>query len=299
MLQRLQLIIGTYRGALNMKLLRYGPPGQEKPGMLDDDGRIRDLSGLLDDITGKILSPDALAVLRAIDPQRLPTVGGAPRLGVPWNGMSKFVAIGLNYHDHAREAGMQVPVEPTLFPKWLSCLCGPNDDTVQPPESTKLDWEVELGIVIGRQARNVSEADALQFIAGYCVANDVSERAFQLDRSGGQWGKGKGFDTFGPVGPYMVTADEVDDPQNLDLWLDVNGERKQTGNTSNMVFSCAYLVSYCSRMMTLEPGDLIITGTPPGVGMGFKPPQYLKPGDVVELGISGLGQQRHLVVRPL
>lgn len=299
MLQRLQLIIGTYRGALNMKLLRYGPPGQEKPGMLDDDGRIRDLSGLLDDITGKILSPDALAVLRAIDPQRLPTVGGAPRLGVPWNGMSKFVAIGLNYHDHAREAGMQVPVEPTLFPKWLSCLCGPNDDTVQPPESTKLDWEVELGIVIGRQARNVSEADALQFIAGYCVANDVSERAFQLDRSGGQWGKGKGFDTFGPVGPYMVTADEVDDPQNLDLWLDVNGERKQTGNTSNMVFSCAYLVSYCSRMMTLEPGDLIITGTPPGVGMGFKPPQYLKPGDVVELGISRLGQQRHLVVRPL
>lgn len=282
-----------------MKLLRYGPPGQEKPGMLDDDGRIRDLSGLLDDITGKILSPDALAVLRAIDPQRLPTVGGAPRLGVPWNGMSKFVAIGLNYHDHAREAGMQVPVEPTLFPKWLSCLCGPNDDTVQPPESTKLDWEVELGIVIGRQARNVSEADALQFIAGYCVANDVSERAFQLDRSGGQWGKGKGFDTFGPVGPYMVTADEVDDPQNLDLWLDVNGERKQTGNTSNMVFSCAYLVSYCSRMMTLEPGDLIITGTPPGVGMGFKPPQYLKPGDVVELGISRLGQQRHLVVRPL
>ncbi len=282
-----------------MKLLRYGPPGQEKPGMLDDDGRIRDLSGLLDDITGKILSPDALSVLRAIDPQRLPTVGGAPRLGVPWNGMSKFVAIGLNYHDHAREAGMQVPVEPTLFPKWLSCLCGPNDDTVQPPESTKLDWEVELGIVIGRQARNVSEADALQFIAGYCVANDVSERAFQLDRSGGQWGKGKGFDTFGPVGPYMVTADEVDDPQNLDLWLDVNGERKQTGNTSNMVFSCAYLVSYCSRMMTLEPGDLIITGTPPGVGMGFKPPQYLKPGDVVELGISGLGQQRHLVVRPL
>lgn len=299
MLQRLQLIIGTYSGALNMKLLRYGPPGQEKPGMLDDDGRIRDLSGLLDDIAGKILSPDALSVLRAIDSQRLPTVGGAPRLGVPWNGMSKFVAIGLNYHDHAREAGMQVPIEPTLFPKWLSCLCGPNDDTVQPPESTKLDWEVELGIVIGRQARNVSEADALQFIAGYCVANDVSERAFQLDRSGGQWGKGKGFDTFGPVGPYMVTADEVDDPQNLDLWLDVNGERKQTGNTSNMVFSCAYLVSYCSRMMTLEPGDLIITGTPPDVGMGFKPPQYLKPGDVVELGISRLGQQRHLVVRPL
>ncbi len=282
-----------------MKLLRYGPPGQEKPGMLDDDGRIRDLSGLLNDITGKILSPDALSALRAIDPQRLPTVGGASRLGVPWNGMSKFVAIGLNYHDHAREAGMRVPVEPTLFPKWLSCLCGPNDDTVQPPESTKLDWEVELGIVIGRQARNVSEADALQFIAGYCVANDVSERAFQLDRSGGQWGKGKGFDTFGPVGPYMVTADEVDDPQNLDLWLDVNGERKQTGNTSNMVFSCAYLVSYCSRIMTLEPGDLILTGTPPGVGMGFKPPQYLKPGDVVELGISGLGQQRHLVVRPL
>jgi len=283
---------------INMKLLRYGPQGQEKPGLLDDDGNIRDLSGLLDDITKKILSPDALSVLRAIDPQRLPKVGGTPRLGVPWNGMSKFVAIGLNYHDHAREAGMQVPVEPTMFPKWLSCLCGPNDDTVQPPESTKLDWEVELGIVIGHQARNVIEAEALQYVAGYCLVNDVSERAFQIDRSGGQWGKGKGFDTFGPVGPYMVTADEVGDPQNLDLWLDVNGERKQTGNTSNMVFSCAYLVSYCSRMMTLEPGDLIITGTPPGVGMGFKPPQYLKPDDVVELGITKLGQQRHLVVRP-
>jgi 2-keto-4-pentenoate hydratase/2-oxohepta-3-ene-1,7-dioic acid hydratase in catechol pathway len=200
-----------------MKLLRYGPQGQEKPGLLDDDGNIRDLSGLLDDITKRILSPDALSVLRAIDPQCLPKVGGTPRLGVPWSGMSKFVAIGLNYHDHASEAGMQVPVEPTMFPKWLSCLCGPDDDTVQPPESTKLDWEVELGIVIGRQARNVIEAEALKYVAGYCLVNDVSERAFQIDRSGGQWGKGKGFDTFGPVGPYMVTADEVGDPQNLDM----------------------------------------------------------------------------------
>lgn len=282
-----------------MKLLRYGSSGQEKPGMLDDDGNIRDLSGLLDDITGKILSPDALSVLRAIDPQRLPMVVGTPRLGVPWNGMTKFIAIGLNYYDHASETGMQIPVEPIIFPKWLSCLCGPNDDTVQPPESTKLDWEVELGIVIGRQARNVIEEEALQYVAGYCVANDVSERAFQFERSGGQWGKGKGFDTFGPVGPYMVTADEVEDPQNLDMWLDVNGERKQTGNTSNMVFSCACLVSYCSRMMTLEPGDLIITGTPPGAGMGYKPPQFLRPGDIVELGITKLGRQRHLVVQHL
>lgn len=279
-----------------MKLLRYGPPGLEKPGLLDSEGNIRDLSGLLDDITPEILAPDALAVLRAIDPQRLPRVEGEPRLGVPWSGMSKFVAIGLNYHDHAREAGMVVPSEPVLFPKWLSCLSGPNDDIVQPPGSTKLDWEVELGIVIGRKARNIAEADALQYVAGYCVANDVSERAFQIERSGGQWGKGKGFDTFGPVGPYLVTADEAGDPQNLDMWLDVNGERKQTGNTANMVFSCAYLVSYCSRVMTLEAGDLIITGTPPGVGMGFNPPQYLEPGDVVELGIAKMGQQRQRVV---
>ena len=279
-----------------MKLLRYGPSGQEKPGLLDENGNIRDLSGLLDDISAKMLNPDALSVLKAIDSERLPLVAGSPRLGVPWKGVSKYIAIGLNYHDHAKEAGMQIPTEPVMFPKWLSCLCGPNDDTVLPPESSKGDWEVELGIVIGRQARNITEADALQYVAGYCVANDVTERAFQLERSGGQWGKGKGFDTFGPVGPYLVTADEVGDPQNLDLWLNVNGERKQTGNTANMIFSCAYLVSYCSRMMTLEPGDLIITGTPPGVGMGFNPPQFLNPGDVVELGIAKLGQQRQRVV---
>ena len=279
-----------------MQLLRYGPLGQEKPGLLDENGNIRDLSGLLDDISAKMLNPDALSVLKAIDSERLPLVAGSPRLGVPWKGVSKYIAIGLNYHDHAKEAGMQIPTEPVMFPKWLSCLCGPNDDTVLPPESSKGDWEVELGIVIGRQARNITEADALQYVAGYCVANDVTERAFQLERSGGQWGKGKGFDTFGPVGPYLVTADEVGDPQNLDLWLNVNGERKQTGNTANMIFSCAYLVSYCSRMMTLEPGDLIITGTPPGVGMGFNPPQFLNPGDVVELGIAKLGQQRQRVV---
>ena len=279
-----------------MKLLRYGPLGHEKPGLLDDNGKIRDLSGLLEDISAKTLSPDALSALRAIDPQRLPYVAGSPRLGVPWSGITKYVAIGLNYYDHAKETGGEVPTEPIMFAKWLSCLCGPNDDTVQPLESTKLDWEVELGIVMGCQARNVTETEALNYVAGYCVANDVSERSFQIKRSGGQWGKGKGFDTFGPVGPYLVTADEVADPQNLDMWLNVNGERKQTGNTSNMVFSCAHLVSYCSRMMTLEPGDLIITGTPPGVGMGFKPPQFLKPGDVVELGINQLGQQQQRIV---
>lgn len=281
-----------------MKLLRYGPVGEEKPGLLDDNGHIRDLSGLIDDITPRTLAPASLEGLRAIDPKRLPRVDvdGEPRLGVPWNGTPKYIAIGLNYHDHAVESGMPVPVEPVIFPKWTSCLCGPNDDTIQPPESTRLDWEVELGIVIGSRARNVSEADALAHVAGYVLANDVSERGYQLERSGGQWGKGKGFDTFGPVGPWLVTPDEIGDVQKLDLWLDVNGERKQTGTTSLMIFSCAQLISYCSRVMTLEPGDLIITGTPPGVGMGFKPPQFLKVGDVVELGISKLGRQRQRVV---
>jgi len=279
-----------------MKLLRYGPAGQEKPGMLDDEGNIRDLSGLLNDITARTLTPAALDVLRAIDPTRLPRVTGSPRLGAPWSGMQKFIAIGLNYLDHAKESNMEPPTEPIMFPKWSSCLCGPNDDIIQPAESTKLDWEVELGIVIGRQARQVSEADALNHVAGYCVSNDVSERLFQIERSGGQWGKGKGFDSFGPVGPWMVSADEVGDPQTLDLWLDVNGKRMQTGNTRTMIFSCAQLVSYCSRMMTLEPGDLIITGTPPGVGLGMKPPVFLKPGDVVTLGISKLGTQTQKVV---
>lgn len=282
-----------------MKLLRYGPPGQEKPGMLDAEGHIRDLSGLLDDITPKTLAPAALDVLRAIDPSRLPRVAGEPRLGVPWSSTPKFIAIGLNYHDHAIESGMPVPVEPVMFPKWTSCLCGPNDDIVPPADFNRLDWEVELGIVIGSRARNVSVEDALTCVAGFCVANDVSERTWQLERSGGQWGKGKGFDSFGPVGPWLVTPDEVADPQALELWLDVNGERMQTGNSSLMIFSCAELVARCSRVMTLEPGDLIITGTPPGVGMGFKPPRFLKAGDVVELGISGLGSQRQRVVAGL
>ena len=279
-----------------MKLLRYGPVGQEKPGLLDAEGTLRDLSGLIDDITPRRLAPEALAALAAVDPARLPAVPGNPRLGVPWNGTPKYVAIGLNYHDHAVESGMPVPAEPVMFPKWTSCLAGPDDDIVPPEGFTRLDWEVELGIVIGSQARKVSADAALSHVAGFCVANDVSERSWQLEKSGGQWGKGKGFDSFGPVGPWLVTPDEVPDPQNLDLWLDVNGERMQTGNSRLMIFSCAEVVARCSQVMTLEPGDLIITGTPPGVGMGFKPPRFLKAGDVVELGISGLGRQRQRVV---
>ena len=279
-----------------MKLLRYGPAGQEKPGMLDDEGNIRDLSGLLDDLAPRHLSPQALEALRAIDSAKLPKVAGNPRLGVPWSGIGKYVAFGLNYRDHAAESGMALPQEPTMFSKWLSCLCGPNDDTVMPAEATKLDWEVEIGMVIGRRARNVPQDGALDYVAGFCLANDISERAFQIDRSGGQWSKGKGFDTFGPVGPWLVTRDEIPDLQNVDLWLDVNGQRRQTGNTSKMIFPFDYLVSYCSRVMTLEPGDLIITGTPAGVGLGCKPPQFLKVGDVVELGASGLGTQRQTVV---
>jgi 2-keto-4-pentenoate hydratase/2-oxohepta-3-ene-1,7-dioic acid hydratase in catechol pathway len=279
-----------------MKLLRYGPKGQEKPGMLDADGKLRDLSGLLDDITGRTLGAAARQVLQAIDVSRLPLVEGNPRFGVPWNGISKIVAIGLNYHDHALEANLPIPEEPVMFTKWLSCLNGPHDDVIAPLEASKLDWEVELGIVIDARAVNVTEQQALEYVAGYCLANDVTDRAFQMERSGGQWSKGKGFDTFGPVGPYLVTSDEVADPQALSLWLDVNGERMQTGDTANMIFSCAHLVSYCSRMMTLEPGDLIITGTPPGVGMGMKPPRYLKTGDVMTLGIDGLGEQRQRLV---
>ncbi len=279
-----------------MKLVRYGQPGQEKPALLDAAGKLRDLSALLEDFTPKTLSPEALDVLRAIDAERLPEVAGTPRLGVPWSGMGKFVAIGLNYSDHAAEAGHAIPQEPTMFNKWLSCVCGPNDDTIMPAESTKLDWEVELGIVIGSRARNVTVEKALDHVAGYCLVNDISERSFQIDRSGGQWSKGKGFDTFGPVGPWLVTRDEIADPQCLDMWLNVNGQRRQTGNTSKMIFPCDVIVSYCSRVMTLEPGDLIITGTPPGVGLGCKPPQFLKVGDVVELGVSGLGQQRQVIV---
>ncbi|MDX3906081.1 MAG: fumarylacetoacetate hydrolase family protein [Pigmentiphaga sp.] len=280
-----------------MKLLRYGPAGEERPGLMDRDGVLRDLSGLLDDIGPRMLDRAALDMLAALDTRRLPVIEGRPRLGVPWPGIGKFVAVGLNYRQHAAESGMAIPAEPTLFPKWTSCLCGPDDDIVIPPGCSRLDWEVELGIVIGRRARSVAEADAPAYIAGYCLANDVSEREYQLERSGGQWGKGKGFDTFGPVGPYLVTADEVGDPQALELWLDVNGDRQQHGHTSDMIFSCAQLVSYCSRVMTLEPGDLIITGTPAGVGMGARPPRYLAPGDIITLGATGLGTQTQRVVR--
>jgi len=279
-----------------MKLLRYGPKGQEKPGILDAEGNIRDLSGLLDDITPRTLTAAARQALLAVDPAKLPLVEAGARLGVPWTGIGKFIAIGLNYHDHAVEANLPIPAEPVMFTKWLSCLNGPNDDVIEPLEASKLDWEVELGIVIGAKASNVSEADALNYVAGYCLANDVTDRAFQFERSSGQWSKGKGFDTFGPVGPYLVTTDEIKDPQTLSVWLDVNGERMQTGHTSTMIFSCANLVSYCSRMMTLEPGDLIITGTPPGVGMGMKPPRFLKTGDVMSLGIDHLGRQTQRLV---
>ncbi len=279
-----------------MKLLRYGEMGMERPGILDGEGKIRDLSCLLEDITPRVFSPEGLLALSAIDIRLLPQVEGDPRLGVPWTGMSKYVAVGLNYRSHAAEACAVLPPEPTLFPKWLSCICGPDDDIVQPPDSTKLDYEVELGIVIGTRARSVGEQEALQYVAGYCLANDVSERSYQFEKGGGQWGKGKGFDTFGPVGPWLVTSDEIGNPQDLDLWLDVNGTRRQTGSTSDMIFSCSALVAYCSRVMTLEPGDLIITGTPQGTGMGFDPPQYLQRGDIVELGITKLGKQRQKVV---
>jgi 2-keto-4-pentenoate hydratase/2-oxohepta-3-ene-1,7-dioic acid hydratase in catechol pathway len=277
-----------------MKLLRYGPSGREKPGMLDREGRIRDLSGVITQIDFNTLAPRELAKLRRIDPAGLPLVRGNPRLGVPYAGISKFVASGLNYSDHAAEAGMPVPTSPVVFSKATTCLCGPNEDIIQPRDSTKLDWEVELGIVIGTKAQYVPEAKALDHVAGYCVVNDVSERAFQLETS--QWDRGKGCDTFGPVGPWLVTTDEVKDPQKLDMWLDVNGEKRQRGNTRTMIFGCAYIVSFVSRFMTLLPGDIITTGTPPGVAMGMKPPVWLKPGDVITLGIAGLGEQRQVVV---
>jgi 2-keto-4-pentenoate hydratase/2-oxohepta-3-ene-1,7-dioic acid hydratase in catechol pathway len=278
-----------------MKLLRYGTPGQERPGLLDAAGGIRDLSGEVPDIGGDAILPAGLARLAQLDVDALPRVAGTPRLGSPVAGVSKFVAIGLNYTDHAREAGMPIPTEPVIFMKAPSCICGPDDDVIQPRHSTKLDWEVEIAIVIGTTAQYVSVDDAPSFIAGYCIANDVSERHYQLER-GGQWDKGKGFDTFGPLGPWLVTPDEIPDVQRLDLRLDVNGERMQTGNTGTMIFSCAQLVSYVSECMTLKPGDVITTGTPPGVGMGRKPPRYLQPGDVMTLGIDRLGRQRQRVV---
>lgn len=274
-----------------MKLCRFGAPGAEMPALVDRDGRLRDLSGVRPDIGPRELSPEGLAALAAIDPATLPLVEGEPRLGVPFAGMSKFICIGLNYSDHAAEAGMAVPSEPIIFLKAPSALSGPDDPIIQPPHSTRLDWEVELGVVIGTTARYVDEDDALAYVAGYCVVNDVSERAFQMQSS--QWDKGKGCDTFGPVGPFLVTKDEVPDPQNLDMRLDVNGRRMQSGNTRTMIFGVRELIAYCSRYMTLLPGDIIATGTPPGVGMGMKPePVWLRPGDVVELEIAGLGRQR-------
>jgi 2,4-diketo-3-deoxy-L-fuconate hydrolase len=274
-----------------MKLLRYGRPGKEKPGLLDEEGRVRDLSGVIDDIGPAQLSDKALRKLAKIDPKSLPLVRGNPRCGVPLTGVGKFIGIGLNYADHAAEARMAPPKEPIVFMKAITCLSGPDDPVILPQGSKKADWEVELGVVIGTRARYVSEADALNHVAGYCVVNDVSEREFQLER-GPQWDKGKGCDTFGPVGPWLVTRDEVMDVQRLDLYLELNGKRMQTGSTETMIFTVAQLVSYLSRFMTLEPGDIIATGTPPGVGMGRTPQRFLKRGDRLRLGIAGLGEQQ-------
>ena len=278
-----------------MKLMRYGAKGAEKPALIDSNGAVRDLSGVLPDITGATLSKDNLATLAAVDIASLPVVENPGRIAPPWKGVGKFLCVGLNYADHAAESGMAVPAEPVLFMKATSAVIGANDAVVLPQDSKKSDWEVELGVVIGTTARYVSEADALSHVAGYCVVNDLSEREYQLER-GGQWDKGKGCDTFGPIGPWLVTADEVADPQNLGLWLEVNGKRVQDGNTKTMVFGVANLVSYISRFMTLYPGDIISTGTPPGVGMGQKPAAvYLKPGDTMRLGITGLGDQQQTV----
>jgi len=278
-----------------MKLCRYGKSGFEKPGMIDAQGNIRELSAVVEQIDQGTISPAGLAKLRKIKAETLPLVKGEPRLGVPYVGISKFVAIGLNFADHAREANMPIPPEPVVFMKATTSITGPNDKVIVPRNSTKLDWEVELGVVIGKKAQYVSEDKAIDYVAGYCVVNDVSERAFQLQSS--QWDKGKGCDTFGPIGPWLVTTDEIRDPQNLDMWLDINGRRMQKGNTRTMIFGVAKLVSYCSQYMTLMPGDIITTGTPPGVGMGMKPePVWLKPGDVMNLGIQGLGEQRQEVV---
>jgi 2-keto-4-pentenoate hydratase/2-oxohepta-3-ene-1,7-dioic acid hydratase in catechol pathway len=277
-----------------VKLVRYGEAGSERPGVVGADGKIRDLSAHVADIGGAALDPRSLADLARIDPATLPPVDGSPRIGPCVTGTGKFICIGLNYSDHAAETGATVPPEPIIFMKATSAIVGPNDDLLIPRGSEKTDWEVELGIVIGRQAKYVSEAEALDCVAGYCVVHDVSERAFQTERSG-QWTKGKSCDTFGPTGPWLVTKDEVPDPQNLKMWLTVNGEFMQDGSTRTMVFGASYLVSYLSQFMSLQPGDIISTGTPPGVGMGMKPPRYLKAGDVVELGIEGLGSQRQQV----
>ena len=278
-----------------MKLLRYGPAGQEKPGMMDANGTIRDLSGVVADIGGDVLSPDGLKRLAGMDPSTLPAVDGTPRIGPCVGGIQKILCIGLNYSDHAAETGATPPTEPIVFTKQMNALCGPNDDVEKPRGSKALDWEVELAVVIGSKAKYVSEADAMNHVAGFAVMNDVSERDLQIHRQG-QWTKGKSHDTFGPLGPWLVTKDEAGDPHELDMWLDVNGERRQTGNTNTLIFNVPHVVSYLSQFMTLMPGDVISTGTPPGVAMGMKPPKYLNVGDVMTLGIKGLGEQRQTVV---
>jgi 2-keto-4-pentenoate hydratase/2-oxohepta-3-ene-1,7-dioic acid hydratase in catechol pathway len=279
-----------------MKLVRYGAIGQEKPGLIDKSGQLRDLSAHLKDLNGEAYAPASLARLAGLDPASLPAVGGTPRLGAPVTGISKFVAIGLNYVDHAKETGAQIPTEPIFFLKANTALSGPNDPVEKPRDSIKLDWEVEIAAIIGTRAKYVAEADALNHVAGYCVCNDVSERNFQLERLG-QWTKGKSHDTFGPLGPWLVTRDEIPDVQKLSMWLDVNGERRQTGSTSTMIFTIAKCIAYVSRFLTLLPGDIVTTGTPPGVGAGMKPtPKFLNAGDVVTLGIEGLGEQRQKIV---
>ena len=281
-----------------MKLVRFGAPGREKPGMLDAQGRIRDLSKVIPDIAGDELSPKGLAKLRKVNVDKLPLVRGTPRIGPCVGEVGNFIAIGLNYSDHAAESGMPVPEEPIIFNKAPTCICGPNDDTMIPKQSAKLDYEVELGVVIGSRARYLAKNKAMDAVAGYCLANDVSERVFQIERSGGQWTKGKGCETFGPLGPWLVTKDEIRDPQRLNMWLMVNGESRQKGSTRTMVFGVAHLVWYCSQFFVLKPGDVIVTGTPPGVGLGFKPePKFLKAGDVVRLGIDGLGEQQQKIAK--
>ncbi len=278
-----------------MKLVRYGNPGKEKPGLIDADGKLRDLSAVITDIGPDQLGDAALAKLRKLKTANLPLVKGSPRMGSPVSGVPKFIAIGLNYADHAAESGLPIPKEPVVFMKATSCIQGPNDPVMLPKGSVKTDWEVELGVVIGTRARYVSQKEALNHVAGYCTVNDVSEREFQIER-GGTWDKGKGCDTFGPLGPWLVTRDEVPNPQRLSLWLDVNGKRVQSGSTRTMIFSVAKIVSYVSQFMTLEPGDVITTGTPPGVGLGMKPPMFLKKGDVMNVGIEGLGEQQQQVI---
>lgn len=280
-----------------MKLVRYGKVGKEKPGLIDTEGKLRDLSGVIGDIDAAQLSVKALAKIKKLKPANLPLVKGNPRYGIPFTGATKFVAIGLNFSDHAAETGSKPPKEPIVFHKTLSCMQGPNDDVMLPKGSKKTDWEVELGIVIGTKAQYVSKKDALSFVAGYVLVNDLSEREYQLERSG-TWDKGKGCDTFGPIGPWLVTADEITNPQKLEMWLDINGEKRQRGNTKTMIFDCATIVSYVSQFMTLNPGDIITTGTPPGVAMGMKPePVFLKPGDSIHLGIDGLGTQTQKVLK--